>query len=68
MEEKNKEPNVSIPKTSYKASIERKYLTMMTAAKWVEGTSIEDITEDLIYVVQTRVERTLDEPLLRNTD
>lgn len=69
VDEKNKEPGTSITKISYKSSIERKYLTMMITAQWIEATKIEDITEEgLKKVVEERSKRKVDETQLRNID
>lgn len=55
LEEKMKEPNVSVSMTYYKASIERKYLMMMMKVRWVQAIDIAEISEeDIVAVVKSR--------------
>ena len=55
VEEKNREPGVSIVATSYKASIESALLRIMIAAEWVPVKSIDEITEEhLISCVEAQ--------------
>lgn len=44
----NREPNTSISRLAYKASIDDAYLRMFKAASWVKASWIEDITEDKV--------------------
>lgn len=62
VEEKNREPGVAVTATSYKASIDSKYLEMMVAAKWIDADSTDDISEaQLKKCVNDRATRTVDE-------
>ena len=55
VEEKNREPGVSIVATSNKASIESALLRIMIAAEWVPVKSIDEITEEhLISCVEAQ--------------
>ena len=55
VDEKNREPGVSIVATSYKASIESALLRIMIAAEWVSVKSIDEITEEhLISCVEAQ--------------
>lgn len=48
VEEKNREPGMQIPITSYRNSIETRMLKMMYRAKWITADSFENISDDAI--------------------